>query len=154
MLKLVSRGIFILFFYTVSLCAYGDSPVGMIVAAKGTVTVNTDNESRVVKQGDNIFTHDIVEAYDKSFAVIQLSDGSKVTVRPRSSVEVEDYSYQSDNTDRVALNLLSGGLRVITGVVAKTNPENYTVQTNVALLGVRGTEFSVEICGTELCTSE
>jgi hypothetical protein len=35
--------------------------------------------------------------------------------------------------------------------MAKTHPENYKVRTPVALMGVRGTEFSVILCGEGVC---
>ena len=55
---------------------------------------------------------------------------------------------------KATLNLVSGGLRVITGAMAKSNPENYKVRTPVALMGVRGTEFSVFLCGDALCDED
>ena len=53
--------------------------------------------------------------------------------------------------DEATLSLVEGGLRVITGAMAKNNPENYKVKTPVALMGVRGTEFSIFLCGDSLC---
>jgi hypothetical protein len=35
--------------------------------------------------------------------------------------------------------------------MAKSNPENYKVRTPVALMGVRGTEFSEVLCGDNVC---
>jgi hypothetical protein len=69
-------------------------------------------------------------------------DGAKVTLRPQSEMIIEEYSYMED-VDGGTLNLLSGGLRIVTGAIAKSNPENYYLNTPTALMGVRGTEFSV-----------
>jgi hypothetical protein len=38
--------------------------------------------------------------------------------------------------------------------MAKSNPENYKVRTPVALMGVRGTEFSIMLCGDEVCAED
>jgi hypothetical protein len=38
--------------------------------------------------------------------------------------------------------------------MAKTHPENYKVRTPVALMGVRGTEFSIQLCGDQLCAED
>ncbi len=42
----------------------------------------------------------------------------------------------------------------VSQAMAKTNPENYKVRTPVALMGVRGTEFSIMLCGDEVCAED
>jgi hypothetical protein len=127
---------------------------GLIVASRGTVIATGAADSRELKQGDEIFVEDSILTGPKSFAVIQFLDGAKVTVKPDSEIVIEDYVYNGNAEDKATLNLVSGGLRVITGAMAKTNPENYKVKTPVALMGVRGTEFSVQLCGDQICEQE
>jgi len=124
---------------------------GMVVASRGDVTAEIGGELRILKQGDDIFVTDEITTGDKSFAVLQFVDGAKVTVRPNSAIIIEDYVYNGTDEDVATLSLVSGGLRVITGAMAKSNPENYKVRTPVALMGVRGTEFAVMLCGDQLC---
>ena len=83
--------------------------------------------------------------------MLQFVDGAKVTVRPNSAILIEDYVYNGNAQDTATLSLISGGLRVITGAISKSNPENYKVRTPVALMGVRGTEFAVMLCGDDVC---
>jgi hypothetical protein len=127
---------------------------GLIVASRGTVIATGASDSRELKQGDEIFVEDSIMTGPKSFAVIQFLDGAKLTVKPDSEIVIEDYVYNGNADDKAMLNLVSGGLRVITGAMAKTNPENYKVKTPVALMGVRGTEFSVQLCGDQICEQE
>lgn len=122
-----------------------------VVAARGDVSAVSNAEQRVLGQGDTVFVMDQVVTSDRSFAVLQFVDGAKVTVRPNSTILIEEYIYDGGGGDAATLNLMEGGLRVITGAMAKTHPENYKVKTPVALMGVRGTEFSVMLCGDELC---
>jgi hypothetical protein len=75
------------------------------------------------------------------------------TARPTAAEMATTYG-RSNGEDAATLNLVSGGLRVITGAMAKTNPENYKVRTPVALMGVRGTEFSIMLCGDEVCAED
>ena len=42
------------------------------------------------------------------------------------------------------LDLLQGSVRVVTGVLAKVNPDLFRVQTPTSVVGVRGTDFIVE----------
>ena len=124
---------------------------GMVVASRGEVIALSNGGSRELKQGDFIYVNDEIMTTNRSFVVLQFEDGAKVTVRPDSTLIIEQYLYNGDAGDAAELNLVSGGLRVITGAMAKNNPENYKVRTPVALMGVRGTEFSVMLCGDDVC---
>ena len=124
---------------------------GMVVASRGEVIAMSNGGSRELKQGDFVYVNDEIMTSNRSFAVLQFTDGAKVTVRPDSTMIIEQYLYAGNDSDEATLNLVEGGLRVITGAMAKTNPENYKVRTPVALMGVRGTEFSIMLCGDEVC---
>ena len=71
-----------------------------------------------------------------------------MTLRPNSEMYLEEYSYMRGE-DNAKFNLISGGLRIVTGVIAKSDPDRYLVQTPVALMGVRGTEFSIQLLDRE-----
>jgi hypothetical protein len=127
--------------------ADGDA-IGTVVASRG---VNATSEGRELMQGSFVYMNDTVITSDRAFVVIQFTDGTKLTVRPDSELILETYVYNSTGEDEMRLNLISGGLRVISGAVAKNNPENFKLNTPVALMGVRGTEFSIMLCGEETC---
>ncbi len=122
-----------------------------IVASRGLVSAVTESSERSLSQGDTIFVSDQVITSERSFAVLQFVDGAKVTIRPNSALVIEEYVYSGGDEDAATLSLVEGGLRVITGAMAKQHPENYKVKTPVALMGVRGTEFSIMLCGDQLC---
>ena len=127
---------------------------GMVIASRGEVSALANGESRELKQGGFVYVNDEILTSARSFAVLQFTDGAKVTVRPGSKLIIENYLYAGNDSDEATLNLVSGGLRVITGAMAKTNPEKYKVRTPVALMGVRGTEFSIMLCGDEICAED
>ena len=131
--------------------AQEEDSTGMVVASRGEVIALSNGGSRELKQGDFIYINDEIITSNRSFAVLQFEDGAKVTVRPDSTLVIEQYVYNGNDDDAATLNLVEGGLRVITGAMAKSNPENYKVRTPVALMGVRGTEFSVVLCGDHVC---
>jgi hypothetical protein len=139
---------------SMSTLAVAQDSSGMVVASRGEVIALSNGGSRELKQGDFIYVNDEILTSGRSFAVLQFTDGAKVTVRPDSTLIIEQYLYAGTDDDEATLNLVSGGLRVITGAMAKTNPENYKVKTPVALMGVRGTEFSIMLCGDEICAED
>lgn len=121
---------------------------GMVVAIRGASIA----DDRVLSQGDFVSIGEVIVTSARSFVVIQLSDGSKITVRPDSTVEISEYVYNGGPEDMVNLSLVEGGLRIVTGAIAKSNPDNYVLETPVALMGVRGTEFSILLCDERECT--
>lgn len=140
--------------FAVSPLAVAQDSSGMVVASRGEVIALSNGGSRELKQGDFIYVSDEIMTSNRSFAVLQFTDGAKVTVRPDTTLIIEQYLYAGNDNDEATLNLVEGGLRVITGAMAKTNPENYKVRTPVALMGVRGTEFSIMLCGDEVCAED
>ena len=156
-MKFKSRVLSILFLMTgmaVSTAAVAEDSSGMVIASRGIVIALANGESRELKQGGFVYVNDEILTSARSFAVLQFTDGAKVTVRPNSNLIIEAYLYAGNDSDEATLNLVSGGLRIITGAMAKTNPEKYKVRTPVALMGVRGTEFSIMLCGDELCAED
>ena len=133
------------------LTAIGQDSSATVVVSRGMVNAASSGDERVLGQGDSVFVSDTVTTGDKSFAVLQFIDGAKVTVRPNSTMLIEEYAYTGSDQDQARLNLLEGGLRVITGAMAKSHPDHYKVKTPVALMGVRGTEFAIMLCGDKIC---
>ena len=138
-------------FLITPITAMGLDSSATVVVSRGMVNATTSGDERVLGQGDSVFVSDTVTTGDKSFAVLQFIDGAKVTVRPNSIMLVEEYAYNGSDEDAARLSLIEGGLRVITGAMAKNHPDHYKVKTPVALMGVRGTEFAVMLCGDRLC---
>ena len=149
--SILISGIALVISLTASFTAVAEDNAGMVVASRGEVIAMSNGDSRELKQGGFVFVKDEIKTSNRSFAVLQFVDGAKVTVRPDSVMIVETYLYNGDGEDATTLSLVSGGMRVITGAMAKSNPENYKVRTPVALMGVRGTEFSIMLCDDQAC---
>ena len=73
-------------------------------------------------------------------------------MRPDSTLEINRYAH-TDSDNGALLSLVKGGLRAVTGAIAKREPESYKVKTPVATLGVRGTEYYLRICEQD-CAEE
>ncbi len=155
-MKNVSKVLFVLIAGLVGFTtqAFASEATGLVVASRGTVIATSSTDSRELKQGNEIFVKDEIMTGPKSFAVLQFLDGAKVTVKPNSEMVIEDYVYNGNSDDKATLSLISGGLRVITGAMAKNNPQNYKVETSVALMGVRGTEFAIQLCSEDTCEND
>lgn len=126
---------------------------GTVVAFKGDVSaMDASGLSRALKKDDTVSVGDTVHTGAGSYVVIEFIDGARATIRPESELKVDQYAYGT-SSDGAVMNLVKGGLRAITGSIAKENPESFKVKTNVATLGVRGTEFALRLC-EEDCAQE
>ena len=78
-------------------------------------------------------------------AQLRFTDGAFMSLQPRTEFRVDNYKFdgKNDGSERGFFSLLSGGIRVITGLVGRGNRENYQLNTATGVLGVRGTEYSV-----------
>jgi len=123
----------------------------MVLAARGEVSVISNGESRPLKQGDFIAVNDEINAAGRSFAVVQFFDGAKVSLRPDSSFVIEQFRYGAGGEDSATLRLVSGGLKLVPGAIAGSNPDSFRIRTPWSLLASSGAEGSVSLCDDSVC---
>ena len=133
------------------------APVAASATAAGTATLVTGHVSAATPEGE---IRDIVKGgpvYVGEVLNIEFSDGGRVLLRPESRFQIERYQYAATNTQAQAANqpvrqesaffrLLKGGFRAVSGLIGHTRREDYAVQTPVATIGIRGTDYEVRLC--------
>jgi len=143
-----------------SAVAQAADPVGVLKFTRGDVTIeSTSGEKRKAVKDDNLMQFELVVTGTGGIAVIQLNDNSRMTLRPYSKFRVDllntdDDSNDSNNQQSAVLNLLRGGLRLVTGFIGRENPSEYRLITTVATIGIRGTEFNTRICISDCAAEE
>jgi hypothetical protein len=136
-----------------TVCA-GATQVGTVITALGTVSAKiAGDDVRILGRNDAVFVGDVVTTGARSAAVVRLEDGSRISVRPDSTVSVDDYS-EEPSQEKASVNLVRGGLRAVTGFISKRNPGSFRVTTPVATMGIRGTEFDARLCQKDCATEE
>lgn len=105
--------------------------------------VDSRREERRLAVGSPVYQGDIVQTGQKSYAVLVFLDESRVTLQPGARMEVERYRYEPSQpgVGLAVLRLLRGGVRALTGALARTQPQSFRVETTVATIGIRGTGF-------------
>ena len=93
--------------------------------------------------GHTVHTGDtIITGYDGR-AQIRFSDGSLVSLQPRTEFRIDRYRYDTAD-QRGFFSLAAGAIRTVSGLVGKRNPADYRLSTPSATIGIRGTQFIVE----------
>lgn len=126
------------------------TPVGRVIWIKGTLKATMDNkEERTLQVMSVIYAHDILVTDKTSQAQIAFTDNSLMTFRPETKFSINEYinatSNKKSGVSKFVVNLLEGGFRTVTGLISKQSPKNYQVNTPVATIGVRGTDYSVVV---------
>ncbi len=122
--------------------------IGRISFIRGRASAQEDGErSRVLDVGAAIYERDQIQTGIQSFVVIAFNDVTRVTVAPQSAFRVEEHEYKPEQPDESNsfFSFLQGGLRVVTGAIARLNQKAFRVATPTATIGVRGTGFDL-IC--------
>lgn len=118
---------------------------GFIKTVQGTVRlVDAAGQAQPAQPGSALRVSDSVQTGDDGSAGLVLRDGTTLVVGPKSRMDVRDYRFESTAQDGgMLIGLLSGSLRMITGLLGKSHPEAVRVQTQTATIGIRGTDFIV-----------
>lgn len=78
---------------------------------------------------------------------VKFTDSGVVSLQPETQFSIADYRYAEANKGESAFfKLIKGGFRTITGLVGKRDKSVYRVDTAVATIGVRGTEYQAMLC--------
>ena len=122
---------------------------GRIVLAAGSVQRVRGGTPAPARGGMDLRPGDIIRTAPASSAQLWFQDGGMVAVREKSEFRIESYSYSKDARPASMSNvttLVKGGARVMTGAIAKANPDAIKVNTRVATIGIRGTGFDLVDC--------
>jgi len=118
---------------------------GIFKAVRGEVTVVRGDTRSAAVVGGALHTGDRVITGPQGAATLSLLDGTVIELGADSTTDLAQFRFDSTtNEGGMLVNLARGTLRMMTGLIAKTQPENVKVTTPTAVIGVRGTDFIVE----------
>lgn len=127
------------------------SEMGGFDRVTGRVTVTAASGlTRSPNSGDTVAQGEVVATDDDGEAVITARDGTRLTLRPKSRLEITQYRFEpATSSGSFISKLLKGSLRTISGLIGKTQPRNVLVITPTATVGIRGTDFEVAVVETD-----
>jgi hypothetical protein len=129
-----------------ALCA----PALVLAAAVGEVTfaagdARIEGVSAKLARGAQVEVGQTIVTGAGGHVHVRFVDDAFVAVRPNSQLSVDDYAWDPDNAaaNRVKFTLRSGTGRLITGKAGQANKQGFRLNTPMAAIGVRGTDFVV-----------
>ncbi len=122
------------------------APAARVDFATGDVrAIGPNGQARTVLKGAQIEQGETVST-NNGRAQLRFTDGAYVSLQPQSEFRIDQYRFdgKQDGSEKGFFSLIKGGLRTITGLVGRSNKNNYQVTTSVATIGIRGTEYTIQ----------
>lgn len=117
---------------------------GIVKVVSGDVRVRDAQGERALKSGDAILESARLMSGKEGSASLILRDGTTVVLGNNSQFEVQKFVFDATTQNgSILVNLLQGSMRMLTGLIAKVNPDAIQVKTKTLSVGIRGTDFIV-----------
>lgn len=124
-----------------------DMTVGQVSLLIGEARVfRKDGSIESLRRGDPIQVGDRIETAANGQVHLRFIDNGAISVRPESELEVLAYRYDAarPGSNEVRLNVRRGTSRSISGHATDLDKSRFRLNTPVAAIGVRGTDFIVQ----------
>ncbi|WP_170252793.1 FecR family protein [Colwellia echini] len=124
-----------------------EAVAGKTMIASGDVEAlsNANDEKRKLKRRSEVFNSDVVMTGESSKTQLRMVDGSMIALKENTELIILEYQFNNGTEKNSAvLNLVTGGLRSITGAI-KADEGQYQLKTPVGSIGIRGTHYQVEV---------
>jgi len=123
-----------------------EKEAGKTLLTRGSVFAKRSNANITLKRRSKIFERDEIHVGKSGRAQFRMVDQAIISLQENSVLQIKKYQFKQGSVSNSALlKLLTGGLRTITGAIGKGNKKAYELHTPLATIGVRGTDYEVEI---------
>jgi hypothetical protein len=120
--------------------------VGLVKVVRGEVRIERAGAKFPATVGTAVRLSDVVVTGPDGSAGITFTDNSLVSVGPGSVFAVDKYRFDTTtHAGEFEGNLRQGRLAAVSGKMVKQSPESMKIRTPAAIMGVRGTEFVVQV---------
>ncbi len=120
--------------------------VGLVKVSHGAVTIERGAERIAAAVGTAVQASDVIRTGADGAAGITFSDNSLVSVGPSSVFAIDKYVFDTTTYKGQFQGTLSKGrLAAVSGKMVQQTPESMKIRTPSAIMGVRGTEFVVQV---------
>jgi hypothetical protein len=138
----------------IGLCLYGQAmaqEIGQIKKLKGAVSVERAGKSMAAAAGMKLLVADIVKTGPDGSIGITLTDDTMLSAGPETALVLSQYAFNSTTHEgQFDATVRKGTISMVSGKLAKQSNNAVRVITPSAIMGVRGTEFFVNVEGGKL----
>ena len=132
-----------MFFFILTLVSFAN--IGTIMVINGKADIKRSTKLITIKNGMDIQKGDEIITHTKTRLQVMLKDDTVITIGPNSSYTFIDYMFDGSKQSTIKMQATRGFFRSVTGKIGKIAPERFKVKTKLATIGIRGTDFSVQL---------
>lgn len=119
---------------------------GVVKTLQGQAWVDRSGATLEAAVGLPVYAGDRVRVGKTGSIGISMRDETLISLGPNSDLNIDGYAYNPTTRDgKVETSILKGTLRFVSGLIARANPAAIKVSTPTATVGIRGTDFIVEV---------
>lgn len=120
--------------------------IGQIKTVKGAVVIVRGGQELRATSGAPLQQADHVVTRADAAAGITFADNSMISLGPDSELDISRFSFGAKTEpDALEATLHHGTLSAVSGKIVAKSPEAMKIRTPTTILGVRGTEFFVQV---------
>jgi hypothetical protein len=144
-----------------------DDPAATITLLTGQATAMGSTGVRSLNKGDAVYSGEIVNTGPATLLNLKFADGGLVLLRADTRFEIADFHDEDASgappagdapsadpqpaatqptQSHAFLRLLRGGLRAVSGLIGHQHRDDYRMDTPVATIGIRGTDYEAVVC--------
>lgn len=126
--------------------AVAEDVVGEVTTVIGVASLRqADGDGATVKRGAPVRAGDYIETAAGGHVHIRFVDGGLVSVRPMSRLHIQEYRNETAGSKgAIKFQLEQGVVRSVTGEWGEHSRERFRLNTPVAAIGIKGTDFVVK----------
>lgn len=118
---------------------------GEALFVTGEVWATAESGRKALETGSRLFKGTALQTGQNGYAYIRMTDGGFFILRPNSKARIVNYiaDLSAPSNSKLRLDLETGTVRAISGEAARRAPDSFRLNTPIAAIGVRGTDFTV-----------
>ncbi len=129
-----------------ALPAFAVDAAGVVKTVRGQVRIERGSRNLDARVGDAIHEGDRLVSDKDSSIGVSMKDETLLSIGPNSTLVIDKYAYDPvTRAGEVSTKIVKGTLRYVTGLIGKLHPQAIKVTTANATIGIRGTDFIVEV---------
>ena len=117
--------------------------VATITAMRGDADIKRDGELIIASLGAKLEQKDNILTKDNSKLQVIFKDETIISIGKNSDFSIQEYLFEDNQAPVAKFSMLRGAMRTITGQIGNIAPQRFSVATETATIGIRGTNFSI-----------
>ena len=126
--------------------AFAAEDAGTIKTSRGEAQILREGNSLPASVGASLQVSDSIVTGADGAVGITLRDNTRLTAGPNTTLDLNTFRFdKTTHKGAVDASVKRGSLSVISGKIAKASPDGVQFRTPTVTLGVRGTEFIIDV---------